>query len=49
MTEQEDPRAKYRQLPEPVLPEDGVETVDTRRVPERDLRADEERFLHNAG
>ena len=49
MTEQEDPRAQYRQLPEPVLPEDGVETVDTTRVPERDLLADEERFLHTAG
>ena len=49
MSETEDPRAQYRQLPEPVLAEDGVETVDTRKVPERDLRADDERFLHNAG
>ena len=49
MTEPQDPRAQYRQLPEPVLPEDGVETVDTRRVPERDVLADEERFLYNAG
>ena len=49
MTEHEDPRAQYRQLPEPVLPEDGGETVDTTQVPERDLRLEEERFLRHAG
>ena len=49
MSEVADPRAQYRELPEPVLPDEAVETVDTRRVPERDQRADEERFLHNAG
>jgi len=36
MTEQEDPRAQYRQLPAPVLPEDLVETeeADPHRVVE---------------
>ena len=49
MTEREDPRAQYRQLPEPALPEEGVETVDTAQVPERDTRLEEERFLRHAG
>ncbi|MBB3675892.1 hypothetical protein [Modestobacter versicolor] len=49
MSEVTDPRAQFRELPDPVLPAEAVETVDTRRVPEHDLRADEERFLHNAG
>ena len=32
MTDPEDPRAQYRQLPERVLPDDVVETTDVRPV-----------------
>ena len=32
MTEQPDPRAQYRELPEPVRPEELVETTDAERA-----------------
>ncbi len=50
MTAPEDPRARYRTLPDPVRPDDAVETVDAepaRQVlPESDER---DRFLREAG
>ena len=41
---------RFRHLPEPVLPEDLVETVDTGQRPVRDEETEErERFLRQAG
>ncbi|WP_448624585.1 hypothetical protein [Geodermatophilus sp. URMC 64] len=41
---------RFRQLPEPVRPEDMVETVDVSARPERDEETEErERLLRSAG
>jgi len=49
MGEQGD-RRRFRRLPEPVRPEDLVETVDTAERPVRDAETEErERFLRSAG
>jgi hypothetical protein len=41
---------RFQHLPEPVLPEDLVETVDTGQRPVRDEETEErERFLRQAG
>jgi hypothetical protein len=44
-----DERERYRQLPEPVRPEDVVETVDTASAPAPDASDERERFLREAG
>jgi hypothetical protein len=49
MSEQGD-RRRFRRLPEPVRPEDLVETVDTAEWPVRDEETEQrERFLRSAG
>ena len=49
MSEQGD-RRRFRRLPEPVRPEDLVETVDTAQRPVRDEETEgRERFLRSAG
>jgi hypothetical protein len=41
---------RFRQLPEPVRPEDLVETVDVRQQPELETESQErDRLLRNAG
>jgi hypothetical protein len=41
---------RFRTLPEPVRPEDIVETVDVSSLPTRDEETDDrERFLRSAG
>jgi hypothetical protein len=41
---------RFRTLPEPVRPEDAVETVDVSSLPARDDETEErERFLRSAG
>jgi hypothetical protein len=41
---------RFRQLPEPVRPEDLVETVDVRDLPELETESQErDRMLRNAG
>jgi len=47
----EDPRARFRQLPEPVRPEDVVETSDARQVapPEQEVPAAWRSTLLGAG
>ena len=47
--EPSDARQQYRQLPEPVRPEDTVETMDTSRPPEPDRDAERDWLLRNAG
>jgi hypothetical protein len=49
MTERDD-RERFRHLPEPVLPEDTVETVDVaERHPLSDEHEDRARMLREAG
>jgi hypothetical protein len=48
MTRQDD-RERFRRLPEPVRPEDLVETVDTAEHPVPDGREDRDRLLREAG
>lgn len=50
MTAPEDPRARYRALPDPVRPEDAVETVDV-TAPRPDTTESDERdtLLRQAG
>ena len=48
MTES-DRRERFRRLPEPVPPEDTVETVDTASVPAPDASGERDRFLREAG
>lgn len=49
MTGPEDPRARFRSLPEPVAPEDTVETLDTSVLPGPDDDGDErERMLRTS-
>ena len=45
----EDPRERFRTLPEPVRPEDLVETTDTSEHPVRDDGEDRDRLLREAG
>ncbi|MGY1740011.1 MULTISPECIES: hypothetical protein [unclassified Blastococcus] len=49
MTDPEDPRARFRTLPEPVSPEDTVESLDTSTLPESDESEDRARMLREAG
>jgi hypothetical protein len=44
-----DDREAYRRLPDPVRPEDVVETVDTSPAPARDASDEREVFLREAG
>ncbi|MGY1642065.1 hypothetical protein ACI782_13195 [Geodermatophilus sp. SYSU D00703] len=44
-----DDRERFRRLPDPVQPEDVVETVDTSPVPARDASDEREVFLREAG
>ncbi|WP_174278022.1 hypothetical protein [Goekera deserti] len=46
---QDDPRTRYRNLPEPVRPADVVESVDTRRLPDGDPADARERVLLGPG
>jgi hypothetical protein len=45
----EDRARRFRELPVPVRLEDTVESVDTSRLPERDLDAERDRLLRTAG
>ena len=50
MTETDDPRARFRALPEPVDPDDAVETVDAGAVRPIATASDErDRLLREAG
>ena len=50
MTAAEDPRARFRTLPEPVRPDDAVETVDAEPARPVPTESDErDRFLREAG
>jgi hypothetical protein len=50
VTAAEDPRARFRTLPEPVRPDDAVETVDPESARRVDTESDErDRFLREAG
>ena len=49
MTAPEDPRARFRALPDPVHPEDTVESLDTSTFPETDESEDRARMLREAG
>jgi hypothetical protein len=50
MTDQEDDRtSRFRELPVPVRLEETVESVDTGRLPERDLDEDRDHLLRTAG
>ncbi|WP_369252524.1 hypothetical protein [Geodermatophilus amargosae] len=50
MTAPEDPRERFRTLPEPVRPEDAVETVDAEAARPVDTEGDErDRLLREAG
>jgi hypothetical protein len=50
VTAPEDPRARYRTLPEPVRPGDAVETVDATPPQPGSTESDErDRFLREAG
>ncbi|PRY42109.1 hypothetical protein LY71_11857 [Geodermatophilus tzadiensis] len=50
MTAPEDPRARFRSLPQPVDPEDTVETVDTSATRPAATESDErDRLLRDAG
>jgi len=48
MADQDD-RARFRELPEPVRAEDTVEVTDTRQLPQPDRDLERDRLLHNAG
>ncbi|SDY08513.1 hypothetical protein SAMN05661080_02265 [Modestobacter sp. DSM 44400] len=45
----EDRESRFRELPVPVRLEDMVESVDTGRLPERDLDAERDQLLRAAG
>jgi hypothetical protein len=49
MTAPEDPRERFRTLPEPVRPEDAVETLDTAVRPLRDEGDERDALLREAG
>ncbi|NEM07966.1 hypothetical protein [Geodermatophilus normandii] len=50
MTAPEEPRERFRTLPEPVRPEDAVETVDAEPARSVETEGDERaRFLREAG
>ena len=44
-----DENERFRHLPEPVPPENTVETVDTASVPAPDATGERDRFLREAG
>jgi hypothetical protein len=48
MAPRDDPE-RFRHLPEPVRPEDAVETVDTASLPVPDGGEDRDRLLREAG
>jgi hypothetical protein len=45
----DDDHARFRELPEPVRPEDMVEVTDTRQLPQPDRDLERDRLLHIAG
>ncbi len=49
MTTPEDARARFRSLPEPVAPEDAVESLDTSALPLPDEGQDRDQMLRRAG
>ena len=49
MTAPEDPRARFRSLPEPVALEDTVESLDVTSLPTPDEGQDRDRMLRDAG
>ncbi|WP_197028861.1 hypothetical protein [Blastococcus sp. URHD0036] len=49
MTAPEDPRARFRALPDPVPLTDTVESLDTSTLPETDESEDRARMLREAG
>ncbi len=50
MTAPEDPRARFRTLPDPVRPDEAVETVDATAAAPLETESDErDRFLREAG
>ena len=49
MTTPEDARDRFRALPEPVAPEDTVESLDTSTLPLPDDGQDRDRMLRDAG
>ncbi|MGY1732899.1 hypothetical protein ACI798_15375 [Geodermatophilus sp. SYSU D01045] len=49
MTAPEDPRERFRTLPEPVDPQDAVEEVDTAARPLRDDGDERDALLRQAG
>ncbi|WP_409328989.1 hypothetical protein [Trujillonella humicola] len=48
MTVPEDPRARFRSLPEPVGPEDTVESLDTSVLPGPDDDPEHDRMLRTS-
>ncbi len=49
MTAPEDPRARFRALPDPVAPEDTVESLDTATLPLPDEGQEREQMLRHVG
>jgi hypothetical protein len=49
MTGPEDPRARFRSLPEPVAVEDTVESLDTAALPLPDEGQERDSMLREAG
>jgi hypothetical protein len=49
MTTPEDARDRFRSLPEPVAPEDTVETLDTSTLPGSDDGQERDRMLRHPG
>ncbi|SEO58719.1 hypothetical protein [Trujillonella endophytica] len=49
MTAPEDARTRFRSLPEPVRPEDTVESLDTSTLPVPDEGDDRDQLLRHVG
>ena len=49
MTTAEDPRARFRELPDPVSLDETVESLDVTSLPVPDEGQDRDRFLREAG
>ncbi len=49
MTDPEDPRARFRSLPEQPAPEDTVESLDTSTLPLPDEGQERDQMLRSAG
>ena len=49
MTAPEDPRVRFRSLPEPPAPEDTVESLDTSALPLPDEGQERDRMLRDVG